>query len=278
MKKFENTVIVTDLDGTFLDDSEGLVEKNIKAIEYFKANGGYFTVATGRATEHARGAVPCMEALVNFPAVTCNGACLCDFRTGEIPYMSVIEYEKARMLFEYVHMNYQNVGIRASTPQYCFVCTPEDAENKYISQELKKYSTTNKIIPISEWRNITVLKIVLRMDAELLDVALPELSERFKDDFEFTRSWSTIIDIQPKGINKGITIKKYVRRVLGENAKIYACGDYYNDIEMLKEADVAVCPSNACKEVKDICDFCLCSNNEGLIADLIEYIECNKGR
>ena len=42
MKKFENTVIVTDIDGTFIDARERLVERNMTAIEYFKANGGYF--------------------------------------------------------------------------------------------------------------------------------------------------------------------------------------------------------------------------------------------
>ena len=115
--------------------------------------------------------------------------------------------------------------------------------------------------------------MVLRIDAELLDVAMTELCEKFDGKFEFTQSWSTIIDIQPRGINKGSAIKRYTRTKLGKNAKIYACGDYFNDIEMLKEADVGVCPSNAQTRVKEVSDLCLCSNNEGLIADLVEYIE-----
>ena len=49
-------------------------------------------------------------------------------------------------------------------------------------------------------------------------------------------------------------------------------GKFDNDLEMLKAADISVCPSNAKQSVKDICDHCLCSNNEGLIADVIEKI------
>ena len=42
---------------------------------------------------------------------------------------------------------------------------------------------------------------------------------------------------------------------------------------MIKAADVGVCPSNALDEVKKVADLCLCSNEEGVIADLIEHIE-----
>lgn len=55
--------------------------------------------------------------------------------------------------------------------------------------------------------------------------------------------------------------------------KVYAVGDYDNDISMIKAADVGVCPSNALDEVKKVADLCLCSNEEGVIADLIEHIE-----
>ena len=38
-------------------------------------------------------------------------------------------------------------------------------------------------------------------------------------------------------------------------------------------ADIAVCPANACDEVKKIADFVLCDHNEGLIADVVAKIE-----
>ena len=42
---------------------------------------------------------------------------------------------------------------------------------------------------------------------------------------------------------------------------------------MLKAADVGVCPANALSVVKEVADLCLCSNEDGVIADLIEHIE-----
>ena len=58
----------------------------------------------------------------------------------------------------------------------------------------------------------------------------------------------------------------------GENVTLIACGDYVNDIEMLKDADVSVCPENAHEQVKGICDLKLCKNTDGLIDALVSYI------
>ncbi len=70
MKKFENMLIVTDLDGTFLSSKDTLVERNLRAIEYFKQNGGHFTVASGRVFEHIIGAIPNIRELVNAPVIS----------------------------------------------------------------------------------------------------------------------------------------------------------------------------------------------------------------
>ena len=47
MKKFEGILMVTDLDGTLLRNDKSISEENLKAIEYFKSNGGIFAFVTG---------------------------------------------------------------------------------------------------------------------------------------------------------------------------------------------------------------------------------------
>ena len=74
-------------------------------------------------------------------------------------------------------------------------------------------------------------------------------------------------------MNKGVTLKNYIAEKMGEGVTLYACGDYLNDLEMLRVADVAVCPSGAHDAIKEASHLCLCSNNDGLIADLVEHIE-----
>ncbi|MBQ3226919.1 MAG: HAD hydrolase family protein, partial [Clostridia bacterium] len=48
MGKFDGVLICTDLDGTLLKKDKTISEENLKAIEYFKREGGFFTIVTGR--------------------------------------------------------------------------------------------------------------------------------------------------------------------------------------------------------------------------------------
>lgn len=275
MKSFENIVIISDLDGTLLDTDETLAPRNAAAIEYFKANGGRFTVATGRAPKLALGAVPQISELANLPAITCNGACIYDFKTGDIPFLRTIPYSDILGIFALVREKFSSAGIRASSLEYCFVCPPEDMEKSLIKRDVEQYALLQStlIAPVEQWKELPLLKVVIRLDAEILPLAMHELKMCFGDRLSITQSWPTIIDIQPSGISKGSIIEKYFREAVGEKTKIYACGDYLNDIEMLRAADVAVCPSNAHDDVKRISDLCLCANTEGLLADLIDFIK-----
>ncbi len=273
MKKFENIVIVTDLDGTFLNDREGLVERNAEAIEYFKANGGHFTVATGRVALHALGAVPSLRQLVNMPMITCNGACVYDIQSERVCDLYPMRHELAMDIMAFIRENFPNVGVRAGAHEYCFLCTPEGLEHPMITADVERYKNEScLIVPLDEWKSLPLLKLVLRAESEELAALAPELEARFGESISFCKSWETIIDVLPKGVNKGVPFESYIRKVMPQGTKIYACGDYLNDMEMLKSADVAVCPSGAQDSIKAICDLCLCSNNEGLIADLIEYL------
>jgi len=276
MQKFENIIILSDLDGTLLDSQEKVSETNKNAIEYFKANGGRFAIATGRGAQHVVGAIPNIKDLVNFLCVTCNGVCLYDFLTGQTPVVKQLSYEETCDIVTYVKEKYKDSGIRASSPDYCFVITPEDSENKYISEELEKYKgQRNLIAPLENWKNETILKVVIRLDEEIVVRALYDLQLKFKDKFSVTQSGNTIIDVQLHGVNKGSTIMKYIRETFGGDVTVYACGDYVNDLELLKAADISVCPSGAHESVKELSDLCLCSNDEGLIDCLVKFIEKN---
>ena len=62
-----------------------------------------------------------------------------------------------------------------------------------------------------------------------------------------------------------------------EGYRIVAMGDYDNDMEMLRLADVSACPCNAQSCVRDICDIVTESDCEGgSVADVIDMVLQNK--
>ncbi|MBQ8842792.1 MAG: HAD hydrolase family protein, partial [Ruminiclostridium sp.] len=58
---FEKVIIMTDLDGTLLDDKKRVSEKDLSAINEFRKKGGSFTLATGRGIAMARNVVEKLE-------------------------------------------------------------------------------------------------------------------------------------------------------------------------------------------------------------------------
>ena len=79
MSKFDNILLLTDLDGTLLYNAE-MPDKNRAAIKYFIENGGIFSVATGRAPDFIKKKIP----YINAPVCSLNGAVIYDLKEDKI--------------------------------------------------------------------------------------------------------------------------------------------------------------------------------------------------
>ena len=54
MNKFKGKIICCDVDGTLIDSRLKLPPKNTEAVNYFRNEGGLFTLATGRTVDGLR--------------------------------------------------------------------------------------------------------------------------------------------------------------------------------------------------------------------------------
>jgi hydroxymethylpyrimidine pyrophosphatase-like HAD family hydrolase len=127
------------------------------------------------------------------------------------------------------------------------------------------------------WRRDDWFKLVFVSDAERIRKVRHDFERVFGKRFGKASSSARALEVQLARSSKAVGLEK-MRRLSPALASrtVIACGDYENDIPMLKAADIAVCPANAMDEVKEICDLVLCDCNEGLIADVIENIEAGK--
>lgn len=273
MGKFDNIFIVSDIDNTFLARDRSVPERNLEALSYFKSEGGRFTFATGRSHMSLLSAFPQASELLNAPAILGNGSYLYDFTCNKVIEPMFLDKDLALAVGQVVLDAYPDSGIRILTPE----TTIYSRVNKYISRELEQgwYRKISVFQEPKDWTGERWCKIVVRDDADKLEF-LRNLVEAvfWKKDIEMCKSEIDFLEIQAKGSNKGRGLDVIRRMCLSKdkNVKIYACGDFENDITMLEKADVAVCPSNAEDSVKEIADLCLCSCDEGLIAELIQRL------
>ena len=274
MGKFDHVAIFSDIDGTFLGTRSATVQSNLDAVKYFTEEGGIFTFATGRMTMNLPTHLPYVRELVNYPVVLNNGTLLYDFRTEEALESHYMEADHLRELIDFYEENCREVALRVTAP------------GKYLYQHYYPLFVHDFGItleggyeqkPYEEWDLSRIYKFVVRGTPEQLIAVRAKLESHFLDYYTFTLAGDNILEMQKKGTSKGNMIRSIGERFRreGNPRRIFCIGDHENDLEMLKAADVAACPSNALDSVKALCTLHLCDHNEGAIADLIRAIEEN---
>lgn len=274
MTDFSRYLIASDIDGTYLAPGSHIVERNLKALERFRAGGGLFTLATGRIPCTMDPHVPFINETLNAPAVVCNGIFLYDFATGEISCEHPLGRENAEELLAFFLENKGDSAIQVSTRVGMFFDKGTEAILRYISP--CKPGTVSICSP-DTWPLDVAYKFAIHGTPEYITVLRALTEQRFGDRFEITTSSNYLMEVQRLGCTKATGLANLRRATADQGERILiACGDYENDLEMLRAADIAVCPSNAHPAVKAIADYELCSCGEGLIADIIEKIEAGE--
>jgi hydroxymethylpyrimidine pyrophosphatase-like HAD family hydrolase len=99
------------------------------------------------------------------------------------------------------------------------------------------------------------------------------LKQKKYDSVSFVKSSEIFYEMLPKGITKGSALEDYRKLPGMEDFTFAAIGDFDNDLEMIKAADLGAVPSNAEESVKAAADLVLeNSNDTGAVAELIDYI------
>ena len=114
MGKFENIVIASDIDGTFLGSGSKTIPRNLEKIKYFCDNGGHFTFATGRLPIFMRKSLPYTKDVVNMPVVTGNGTCLYDFQKEVSVEDHFMTFENCMDLVRYCKELDPSLGFRGT--------------------------------------------------------------------------------------------------------------------------------------------------------------------
>ncbi|MBE6702566.1 MAG: hypothetical protein E7585_04030 [Ruminococcaceae bacterium] len=266
---FSRYLIATDLDGTFLGSDGKFVERNIKAVARFQAGGGLFTFSTGRVHLNIREAIGDPRKLLNAPCVMSNGGYLYDFQENLALEGELMAQADVEALITFIKARYPDLQFRVSTPTDLRV----ESTDRYMARDLRRYDEGTVLVsPALTWPTDDWYKIVFRGEPGDMQSLRAALIEAFGERLSLTASDSRFLEVQAPTVNKAAGLAK-LRRICGSDRILIACGDYENDLEMLRAADIAICPANAMPEVKAIADYTLCHCSEGLIGDIVDMLE-----
>ncbi len=265
MGKFDGVLLVTDFDDTYFPESGVLPPANRDAVAYFTAQGGTFTVATGRAYTTFAPKLPL--APVNAPVILSNGAQLYDFAAGQMLLERTLPPTVAADLIDLAR-RLPEVGLEAYHGEDAYIWNP----NPWTWYHLAKAGVGARVLPISAipqpWS-----KAILHQDFDILLQAQADLLARHGDLYEAIFSNFHMLEITAKGATKGGMVLELARRLGIDHTHIYCAGDNQNDIPMLCIAQVGYAPADCADEVYAWGPHLLPRCEDGAIAALIDDLD-----
>lgn len=268
MGKFDGILLCTDLDATLLNDEHKVSEENIRAIDYFKAEGGKFTFVTGRVPSGARLMLEYVKP--NVPVVTFNGAGVYDFLEDNLLWGTYLD-DFAKDLIDFVEERLE-VGLVVCTDEKVYFPLVNDWVDAYHKLENFPLDTT----PYREIKEKWKKALFVTDEADMPRIKELVLESGFLDKYDYVQSCANYFEILPKGATKGTGLARLADIIGIDQSKIIAVGDNENDMTMIEYAGVGIAVENAIDRLKEIADVVTVSNNEHAIAKVIEDIEKGK--
>ncbi len=262
MKRYDGILLCTDLDHTLIADDGSIPQNNIEALKYFMANGGMFTLASGRAPQYLKQYHD--RIIPNVPVICHNGATVYDYKAEKYLRTVFLDEEYAADAFLYAVNNflgeikYMGLYDRDELIMYKTDGTSEYTVDEYI----KKFYSIKKNKYLISVKTEAVAK---------------HIREKFVNDpkyagkYEFARSWSYGVEVLPLNGNKASGVN-FLAEHLGNVTKTVSVGDFENDISMLKYTDESYAVENACDSAKAAAKHITVSNNAGALAKVIELL------
>lgn len=95
------------------------------------------------------------------------------------------------------------------------------------------------------------------------------LQTLYGDVVSVYRSEPYFIEIAPKGVGKGDSLRRLMAHMGVDREDVVCCGDGFNDISMMRCAGVGVAMGNARQAVKDAADYVVGDNDTDGLAEVI---------
>jgi Cof subfamily protein (haloacid dehalogenase superfamily) len=263
-------LIVSDLDGTLLNDNAELTARTIEAIRQYHALGGRFTYATGRSDESAKAFADMAD--MTTPGISFNGAKIIDYADGDVIYETFLGAEEAKAAYAAVRKLNKDAVVYMDDARYVAEYTP--VIDKYLERVRHRIQIARDINAlIGDGRTLKKLLVIDPNQEE--GAILGAVRPIFGDKMNYVKSDPRYFEFLPPGTSKGAALIVLAAHLGVSPAEVVAIGDHLNDVSMIKAAGLGVAVANAEREALDAADYITSSNDEEGVAEFLEKL--NRG-
>ncbi|MCI8917102.1 MAG: HAD-IIB family hydrolase [Oscillospiraceae bacterium] len=243
--KFDGVLFFCDYDDTLYNSSRAVSPENRAAIHYFIDNGGYFSIATGRAHRTFTPQIARERLTLNAPVVLSNGAAIYDYASDRYLLESFLPKDTPNLLAQLCGQ-FPDLGFEAYHGEDIYVHNP----NRITQEHLAKVGGTQILAPILDmptpWS-----KVILQQDGPYLEEVQARLLACWGDRCEAIFSNRYLLEVTAKGCDKGAMAAKVADLLYIDRKNLYCMGDNENDIPMLALSAIPFAPANCSQPVRD---------------------------
>lgn len=255
-------LVVTDIDGTLVDDDKQVSEVTSRYIDKFREKGGLFTIATGRGEKAAR---PFIEKLhIDIPAIIFNGGELYHSETGPL-YVHYLDKNIFNLVIDCFLGT--DLGIVTYHRDRIFISDYKPPHDLYMAQERVDVERVPDIKEVDE-----VNKILLVGDVGKAKQLIRNLEVKNGIKINHVQTEDVYLEVIPDGVSKGEGLKELCSYLGVPIEKTVAIGDHMNDIDMIMAAGCGIAVENAMDEVKKIAKFVTKRNTEDGVAHVLKKV------
>ena len=265
-------LIVSDMDGTLLNQKERVSTENREALWTAYKKGIHIAICSGRGPENIR-KIMVADQLPPCYALGYNGG-HCFDEEGKELFSGYMKNHPLKACIEI--FNEENVIFAAMWAKgIAMNRSPEDVA----SQNRLAFAQAQKSWKKSTWDSATFTQAINQGIYKLLyiDSSLERLGKIKKkiekiEEVSLMSSWYNNIELMPKGINKGTATAMLAERLNLSSADVMTLGDQENDTEMIAFAGTSVAMGNATEKIKEIAKYTTAHHeNHGVALAIQKY-------
>ncbi|MDO4593777.1 MAG: HAD family hydrolase [Tissierellia bacterium] len=263
-------LIAFDLDETLFNDEHKIDQKNYEYIKKARDLGIHMVPASGRGPGFLGTLYEDLDINTDSDySILANGATVVKNKSGAPLTSNPIDKKIAKKVFDYGISHDFNVHVYTTNGVYFY----------RIFEQEKRYTDRfkeNRIIvdddDFSHVEDETILKLIIcDMDLDYLKTLKEEVENLSYGDIEVSYSSNRYMEINRKGIDKGVGLNDLCKALNIDIKDTIAVGDNFNDLSMLKASGISIAVNNAHPDIKKACDYVTdATNNENAIAEIVE--------
>ncbi len=257
--------LVSDIDGTLLDNNKEIPRENLESISLFRRMGGLFTLATGRSYMEAKRYIEQLD--LGFPVILCNGAILYEPVSGSvIPVHTMSRDLMLSLLHDLKRKLPASIDIFAYGLDAVYATKIGPLAQAGIDQIDFNVEMLSSFDEIPDTLCIKVIAVASADEMQFL----VDWSKTADFPVDFFPSSDNYFEIMPRGASKGNALSALLKKLHLTPDKAAAIGDHLNDLSMISIAGLGAAVANAHPAVLQQAEVIVSSNDEHGVARLIQ--------